>query len=79
LICPTPVVCLPYLKFVTLFVVFIGGWFGYEMAGFVFVDNLFSMRWYGASSFAGSIGFIPFFSYIYGPHSLFISSLRSSH
>jgi hypothetical protein len=25
LICPTPVVCLPYLKFVTLFVVFIGG------------------------------------------------------
>ena len=38
-------------KILTLFVVFIGGWLGYEMAGFVFGDNLFSMRSYGASSY----------------------------
>jgi hypothetical protein len=43
-------------------VVFIGGWLGYEMAGFVFGDNLFSLHWYGASSFAGSMWFMPFFS-----------------
>lgn len=36
-----------YLKFLNLFVVFMGGWFGYEMAGFVFGDNLFSSHWYG--------------------------------
>ena len=39
-----------------------GGWFGYEMAGFVFGDNLFSMHWYGASLLAGSMQFMPFFS-----------------
>jgi hypothetical protein len=43
-------------------VLFIGGWLGYEMAGFAFGDNLFSMRLYVASSFAGSKWIIPFFS-----------------
>nr|AIY61653.1 NADH dehydrogenase subunit 5 [Embiratermes neotenicus] len=64
LICPTPsVVCLPYyLKFLTLFVVFIGGWLGYEIASFVLGDGLFSMYFYGASSFSGSMWFMPFFS-----------------
>ena len=28
----------------------------------VFGDNLFSLRWYGTSSFAGSVWFISFFS-----------------
>ena len=32
------------------------------MASFYFGDNLFSIRLYGASSFAGSIWFIPFSS-----------------
>jgi hypothetical protein len=61
LICLTPsVICLPYyLKFLTLFVVFVDGWFGYEMAGFALSDNLFSVRLYGASSFTGSMWFIP--------------------
>ena len=64
LICPAPsVICLPYhLKFLTLFVVFIGGWLGYEIARFVIGDGLFSIYYYGASSFAGSMWFIPFFS-----------------
>nr|QXT44681.1 NADH dehydrogenase subunit 5 [Adaiphrotermes sp. KE15-174] len=64
LICPTPsMICLPYyLKFLTLFVLFLGGWLGYEMAGFSFSDNLFSMHLYTASSFAGSMWFMPFFS-----------------
>nr|URH17028.1 NADH dehydrogenase subunit 5 [Pericapritermes sp. H SH-2022a] len=64
LICPTPsVICLPYyLSFLTLFVVFLGGWLGYEVAGFTFGDNLFSTRLYGFSSFAGSMWFMPFFS-----------------
>nr|WNL54427.1 NADH dehydrogenase subunit 5 [Amitermes sp. A MLW-2023a] len=64
LICPSPsVICLPYyLKFLTLFVVFVGGWLGYEVAGFSFNDNLFSMYLYGPSSFVGSMWFMPFFS-----------------
>nr|YP_009350709.1 NADH dehydrogenase subunit 5 [Microcerotermes baluchistanicus]AQP27635.1 NADH dehydrogenase subunit 5 [Microcerotermes baluchistanicus] len=64
LICPTPsVICLPYyLKFLTLFVVFLGGWLGYEIAGFVLGDKLFSVHLYGSSSFAGSMWFMPFFS-----------------
>jgi NADH-ubiquinone oxidoreductase chain 5 len=61
LICPTPsLICLPYyLRMLTLFVLFLGGWLGYEMASFAFSDNLFSMRLYVASSFAGSMWFIP--------------------
>jgi NADH-ubiquinone oxidoreductase chain 5 len=64
LICPTPsIICLPYyLKFLTLFVVFLGGWLGYEIAGASFGDKLFSMHLYGVSSFSGSIWFMPFFS-----------------
>jgi len=34
--------CLPYyLKFLTLFVVFIGGWLGYEIARFLLGDKFF--------------------------------------
>nr|AQP30373.1 NADH dehydrogenase subunit 5 [Microcerotermes sp. I TB-2017] len=64
LICPTPsMICLPYyLSFLTLFVVFIGGWLGYVIAGFVLGDSLFSVRLYGPSSFSGSMWFMPFFS-----------------
>nr|YP_009350124.1 NADH dehydrogenase subunit 5 [Nasutitermes diabolus]AQP26389.1 NADH dehydrogenase subunit 5 [Nasutitermes diabolus] len=64
LICPTPsMICLPYyLKFLTMFVVFLGGWLGYEIAGFVFGDKLFSMYLYNVSSFSGSMWFMPFFS-----------------
>nr|YP_009350527.1 NADH dehydrogenase subunit 5 [Tumulitermes recalvus]AQP27277.1 NADH dehydrogenase subunit 5 [Tumulitermes recalvus] len=64
LICPTPsMICLPYyLSFLTLFVVFLGGWLGYEIAGFVFGDKLFSMYLYNISSFSGSMWFMPFFS-----------------
>ena len=42
-------------QFLTLFVVLVGGWFGYEIAGFALSDNLFSVRLYGVSSFAGSM------------------------
>jgi hypothetical protein len=42
-------------QFLTLFVVFVGGWFGYETACFVFSDNVISVLLYGASSFAGSM------------------------
>nr|AQP29965.1 NADH dehydrogenase subunit 5 [Microtermes sp. 1 TB-2017] len=64
LICPTPsVICLPYyLSFLTLLVIFLGGWVGYEAAGFVFGDYLFSMGWYSSSSFAGSMWYMPFLS-----------------
>nr|YP_009351684.1 NADH dehydrogenase subunit 5 [Ruptitermes arboreus]AQP30386.1 NADH dehydrogenase subunit 5 [Ruptitermes arboreus] len=64
LICPTPsMICLPYyLKFLTLLVLFIGGWVGYEMASFSFSDGLFSMHFYVVSSFSGSMWFMPFFS-----------------
>ena len=61
LICPTPsIIYLPYyLKFLALFVVFIGGWLGCEIAGFVLGDSLFSVRLYSSSSFAGSMWFMP--------------------
>nr|YP_009351619.1 NADH dehydrogenase subunit 5 [Acholotermes chirotus]AQP30160.1 NADH dehydrogenase subunit 5 [Acholotermes chirotus] len=64
LICPTPsMICLPYyLSFLTLFVLFVGGWLGYEMAGVSFGDNLFSKSFYAAVSFSGSMWFMPFFS-----------------
>nr|WMY24099.1 NADH dehydrogenase subunit 5 [Nasutitermes sp. D MLW-2023a] len=64
LICPTPsVICLPYyLSFLTLFVVFLGGWLGYGVASFVFGDKLFSLYLYNISSFSGSMWFMPFFS-----------------
>ena len=45
-----------------MFVVFIGGLLGYEMAIFAFSDTLFSVRLYNISSFAGSMWFMPFFS-----------------
>nr|AQP30579.1 NADH dehydrogenase subunit 5 [Odontotermes sp. BDIT085] len=64
LICPTPsVICLPYyLSFLTLFVVVLGGWVGYGMAGFAFGDDLFSVNWYSSSFFSGSMWFMPFLS-----------------
>nr|AQP27366.1 NADH dehydrogenase subunit 5 [Pericapritermes nitobei] len=64
LICPTPsMICLPYyLSFLTLFVIFLGGWLGYEMSNFTFGDNLFSFIMYKVSSFSGSMWFMPFFS-----------------
>nr|WNH36560.1 NADH dehydrogenase subunit 5 [Nasutitermes sp. 3 MLW-2023a] len=64
LICPTPsMICLPYyLSFLTLFVVFLGGWLGYEIAGFALGDSLFSMYLYNISLFSGSMWFMPFFS-----------------
>nr|AQP30323.1 NADH dehydrogenase subunit 5 [Rhynchotermes nasutissimus] len=64
LICPTPsVICLPYyLSFLTLFVVFVGGWLGYEIASFVLGDSLYSVVFYSSSSFSGSMWFMPFFS-----------------
>nr|AMX22571.1 NADH dehydrogenase subunit 5 [Coptotermes acinaciformis acinaciformis] len=64
LICPTPsVICLPYyLKFLTIFVVLLGGWLGYEISSFSFSDYLFSIYYYGVSSFSGSMWFMPFFS-----------------
>lgn len=64
LICPSPsVICLPYyLRFLTLFVVIVGGWLGYGLASFVFGDGLFSIVWYGWSSFSGSMWYIPFLS-----------------
>nr|YP_009351502.1 NADH dehydrogenase subunit 5 [Protermes prorepens]AQP29776.1 NADH dehydrogenase subunit 5 [Protermes prorepens] len=64
LVCPTPsVVCLPYyLSFLTLFVVFVGGWLGYGLASFTFGDGLFSLGWYSSSFFSGSMWFMPFLS-----------------
>ena len=47
---------------VSYFVVFVGGWLGYEVAGFVLGDKLFSVLLYGPSSFSGSMWFMPFFS-----------------
>ena len=42
--------------------VILGGWVGYILAGFVFGDSLFSICWYGPSSFSGSMWYMPFLS-----------------
>nr|YP_009250747.1 NADH dehydrogenase subunit 5 [Reticulitermes nelsonae]AMX23087.1 NADH dehydrogenase subunit 5 [Reticulitermes nelsonae] len=81
LICPTPsVICLPYyLSFLTFFFVSLGGFIGYEMAGFSFGDYLLSMYYYSVSSFSGSMWFMPFFSTYgvsFGPLGLGYSSMR---
>nr|ABN10490.1 NADH dehydrogenase subunit 5 [Reticulitermes virginicus] len=81
LICPTPsVVCLPYyLSFLTFFFVSLGGFIGYEMAGFSFGDYLLSMYYYKVSSFSGSMWFMPFFSTYgvsFGPLGIGYSSMR---
>nr|YP_009128250.1 NADH dehydrogenase subunit 5 [Reticulitermes aculabialis]AJO61986.1 NADH dehydrogenase subunit 5 [Reticulitermes aculabialis] len=81
LICPTPsVICLPYyLKFLTFFFVGLGGFIGYEMAGFNFGDYLLSMCYYRVSSFSGSMWFMPFFSTYgvsFGPLGFGYSSMR---
>nr|WHM51570.1 NADH dehydrogenase subunit 5 [Acorhinotermes subfusciceps] len=64
LICPSPsVICLPwYLSLLTLFVLMVGGWLGYTLAGFSFSDVLFSIRNYKYTTFVGSMWFMPFFS-----------------
>jgi NADH-ubiquinone oxidoreductase chain 5 len=64
LICPSPsVICLPwYLRLLTLFVLLLGGWLGYSLAGFSFGDVLYSIREYNYSVFFGSMWFMPFFS-----------------
>jgi len=63
LIWRTPsVICLPYyLKFLTLFVVFIGGWLGYEIARFVLGDGLFSMFFMVLLCFLAQCGLCLFF------------------
>jgi len=63
LICPNPsVICFAYyLKFLTLFVVFIGGWLRYEIVYLFWAINCFLYIFYNASSFSVSIRFIPFF------------------
>jgi hypothetical protein len=63
------------------------------MAGFVCGVNIFSIRWYDASSFACSIWLIPFFSaldiymcvcggghiYVYGPPHIYIYVCGGGH
>lgn len=57
LICPTPsVICLPYyLRFLTIFVVVLGGWLGFSVAGLEASGSLFSIRFYKSSFFSGSM------------------------
>nr|YP_010555042.1 NADH dehydrogenase subunit 5 [Schizodactylus jimo]UYR20456.1 NADH dehydrogenase subunit 5 [Schizodactylus jimo] len=61
---PTPaMICLPpVLKYLTLFVSLVGGWFGYEVASFSFSYELLSLKHYFISSFLGSMWFMPHIS-----------------
>nr|YP_008815645.1 NADH dehydrogenase subunit 5 [Dinocras cephalotes]AGZ03515.1 NADH dehydrogenase subunit 5 [Dinocras cephalotes] len=61
---PTPVmICLPpLLKTLALTVSVSGGWVGYELAKFALHYELQALRSYFASSFAGSMWFMPFIS-----------------
>nr|YP_010884253.1 NADH dehydrogenase subunit 5 [Epacromius tergestinus]WIW75312.1 NADH dehydrogenase subunit 5 [Epacromius tergestinus] len=64
LIFPIPyVVVLPwYLKFMTLFVVILGSYFGYLVSNIEFSYNLFSLNFLSFVTFAGSMWFMPFLS-----------------
>jgi hypothetical protein len=72
-ICPIfSVICLSnYLNFLTWFMVFMGGWFGYEMAGFAFGNKLFSIHLYGGFSFAGPYRLHPHMLCIFCVHHIF--------
>nr|YP_003875558.1 NADH dehydrogenase subunit 5 [Xyleus modestus]ADD97016.1 NADH dehydrogenase subunit 5 [Xyleus modestus] len=64
LIFPIPyVVSLPYsLKFLTMIVVLLGGYFGYLVSNFSLSSDLFSLKLISVVSFAGSMWFMPFLS-----------------
>nr|YP_009989162.1 NADH dehydrogenase subunit 5 [Epacromius coerulipes]QNM40739.1 NADH dehydrogenase subunit 5 [Epacromius coerulipes] len=67
LIFPIPyMIILPwYLKFITLFVVILGSYFGYSISNIEFSYNLFSLKFLPFVSFAGSMWFMPFLSTSY--------------
>nr|YP_009740661.1 NADH dehydrogenase subunit 5 [Oedaleus abruptus]YP_009740674.1 NADH dehydrogenase subunit 5 [Mecostethus alliaceus]QID03623.1 NADH dehydrogenase subunit 5 [Oedaleus abruptus]QID03636.1 NADH dehydrogenase subunit 5 [Mecostethus alliaceus] len=82
LIFPTPyLVVLPwYLKFLTLFTIILGSYFGYIISDFNYSYNLFSLNFLSFVIFAGSMWFMPFIStnYIsYLPLSFGYYSLKS--
>nr|YP_010826792.1 NADH dehydrogenase subunit 5 [Porotermes planiceps]UYX57309.1 NADH dehydrogenase subunit 5 [Porotermes planiceps]WHM51960.1 NADH dehydrogenase subunit 5 [Porotermes planiceps] len=64
LIFPTPsMICLPfYMSGLVLFVSLFGGWLGYLLSHSYLGDLLMSFRFYGLSSFAGSMWFMPYAS-----------------
>nr|AVN67694.1 NADH dehydrogenase subunit 5 [Blatta orientalis] len=64
IIFPTPLlICLPfYLKSLVLLVMFLGGWFGYEVSKINIGNNLMSMKLYFYSVFMGSMWFMPYIS-----------------
>nr|QBP33890.1 NADH dehydrogenase subunit 5 [Klapopteryx armillata] len=61
---PTPsMICLPFsLKTLALSVSIVGGWLGYELAKFSLNYSLYTLRFHAASSFMGSMWFMPFIS-----------------
>jgi NADH-ubiquinone oxidoreductase chain 5 len=64
LIFPTPYfICLPLLiKFITLFVVTLGAWIGYELAKFSLSYELKSLKFIRSTLFFGNIWNMPFIS-----------------
>nr|YP_009364882.1 NADH dehydrogenase subunit 5 [Aiolopus thalassinus]ARJ31493.1 NADH dehydrogenase subunit 5 [Aiolopus thalassinus] len=64
LIFPIPyIIVLPwYLKFMTLFVVILGSYFGYFISNVEFSYDLFSLKFLSFVSFVGSMWFMPFLS-----------------
>nr|YP_010022492.1 NADH dehydrogenase subunit 5 [Fer nigripennis]QON98902.1 NADH dehydrogenase subunit 5 [Fer nigripennis] len=64
LIFPFPyIIVLPYyLKFLTIFVVLLGFYFGYLISNFYFSIELFSLSMFSFVSFYGSMWFMPFIS-----------------
>nr|WIW75299.1 NADH dehydrogenase subunit 5 [Mecostethus sp.] len=64
LIFPIPyMITLPWhLKFLTLFVVILGSYFGYFMSSISFSHGLYSLSFLSFTSFAGSMWFMPFLS-----------------
>nr|URX54494.1 NADH dehydrogenase subunit 5 [Glyptotermes sp. 18 AB-2022a] len=75
-------ICLPfYLSFLTIFVCLLGGWIGYSLSSASAGDSLISLNFYDASSFSGSMWFMPYFS-TYGvslpPLLLGYNSLKTS-
>lgn len=56
-----PIICLPYLKFLAIFVSLLGGWIGYELPRVNLRGSLISF-FFHSTSFSGSIWFIPYLS-----------------
>nr|QDP18131.1 NADH dehydrogenase subunit 5 [Algete brunneri] len=63
--CPYLIVLPYYLKFLTIFVVLLGGYLGYFISKMVLGFSLYSFKYYFLTGFLGSMWFMPYLSTVF--------------